>query len=156
MKLSIIALTAGLSLTPAVPSADSLDFLGIGQNRAMARVSVAFGGASRVVTAAENLLGRNPTHRRRNWCADGASVALMRAGKHPIPGSRARDALRAGPHIAGPVPGALAVWRGATHVGIVRKRRPDGMVEVISFNWGHSTRKHTVSPRQIMAWVMPR
>ena len=160
MQIRTLLTATALMILPTVAMAQSpIEF--INQERArsargMVGFSHSFGAKASVVVAAENLLGKNPTGRRSRWCADGLSVALVRSGHRPIPGSRAVDALRAGQRISYPVPGALAVFRNRSHVAVVEKVISPGKIGLISFNWSHTTKRHTVSPRQIVAWVLPR
>ncbi len=91
------------------------------------------------------------------WCADFVSFVLRRAGHAPLAGRMAADALRYGPRLAGPRPGALIVIRTqrgwAGHVGIVEGVEADGSIRIISGNWGRRVARGVVSRRTVAAIV---
>lgn len=93
----------------------------------------------------------------RLWCADFATMVLRATGYRAVASRRAYDMARAGPRIARPQVGALAITsrRGGGHVSIVAAVYPDG--SFLSINGNGSGRRVTMSIRSARAiFVMPQ
>ena len=70
---------------------------------------------SPILAEAARWLGRgNMTGTVGPWCADAVSFWLRRTGHAGLPGRLAMDGLRAGPRVASPKPGDLAVIAGTS------------------------------------------
>lgn len=118
---------------------------GRGQEAAADPVRVA--GLSPVIGRFHEALGPRP----RAWC--GWWLRGQVAGDPGPQGNLARWWTHYGPHIAGPQPGAIAVW--PHHVGIVTAVLGDGQIMLKSGNDGHAVRERARSTRGVIAWVMP-
>lgn len=116
--------------------------------------------ASGIAGYAARFVGRSgpslglPSHL---WCADFAAMVLRATGYRTVASRRAIDMARAGPRIAHPQDGALAITtrRGGGHVSIVAEVYPDG--SFLSINGNGTGRRVTVSVRHARAiFVMPQ
>ena len=111
-----------------------------------------WGGGSDVVAEAARYIGsRNFTGIPGAWCAWGLSAWLRATGHAPLPNGMASSALSYGPHLSQPQRGAIVVMRG--HVGLVENVRPDGLIGIISANWGGRVGRGTILRRQVVAFV---
>ena len=105
-----------------------------------------------VVAEDQRWLGSgNFTHKPGAWCAWGLSAWLRATGHAPLPNGMASSALAYGPHIAQPRRNVIVVM--PHHVGLVEEVRANGLLGIISANWGGRVGRGTISRRQVVAFV---
>ena len=123
-------------------------------------VSTVYEGGSDVIRTAASYLGTNPTGWAHNWCAEFANRVLRQNGYATSGSAMALSFAHYGPHLRGPVPGAIAVLPG--HVGFVESVRPDGSVVLVSGNTracrgrGSCTGRSVYARGRFVAFVMPQ
>ena len=72
---------------------------------------------------------RNTTRQRGPWCGHFLNLVLRQAGYRTMPSGLARDAVKLGPRLSYPVPGALVITRRHVEIAL-------GDGRSISGNWG--------------------
>jgi len=111
-----------------------------------------FGGD--LISEARRYLGTNPTNRSTLWCGAFVDVVLQKTGHKP--GSALAAAyLNYGPRVSGPQPGAIAIFNGGSHVGIVSGVDSNGNPIIISGNVNRTTTEQAFARNRITAYVMP-
>lgn len=91
---------------------------------------------SQLASIAGRYLGGNPTGWSHNWCGLFMGMIAKQAGLNPPPGyMAARSWERAGSPTP-PAPGAIGIFRGGHHVGIVLQVAGDRVL-IRSGNHGH-------------------
>jgi uncharacterized protein (TIGR02594 family) len=112
-----------------------------------------FGGGD-LISTARRYIGTNPTNRSTLWCGAFVDVVLRQTGHKP--GSALAGAyLNYGQRVSGPQPGALAVFNGGAHVGIVSGVDSNGNPIIISGNVNRTTTEQAFARNRIEAYVMP-
>jgi len=121
---------------------------------APASTGAAFFGGGDLVSTARSYLGTNPTNRSTLWCGAFVDVVLQKTGHKP--GSALAGAyINYGTRVSGPQPGAIAIFNGGSHVGIVSGVDSNGNPIIISGNVNRTTTEQAFARNRITAYVMP-
>jgi uncharacterized protein (TIGR02594 family) len=109
---------------------------------------------SMIVSMRHYLGSRNPTGFRGPWCGAMMALVARRDGVHvPRNPNLAANWAHAGPRIARPVPGAIAVF--AHHVGLI-ERVVGRIIYLISGNHSHRVAEGSYQARRAIAFIAPQ